>query len=156
MPQDPLNDKLLEIETHLRDLDFTPEQRDRLLDWIRNGKQKAANIQKAVKNLQDSLDTLRVFIKYAIFDLEATRRENQFLRDQLTDLHDELCSRGYYAEDEPQPGMLQLPPAEDGVIDLPEIGDFIHNSECDHPYDPNCYCHHCEGVRDRRGAEGAD
>ena len=83
MPTDPLNDKLLEIDSHLRDL--TPEMRDKILDWIRTGKHKAAAIQKSVNALQDSLDTLRVIIKYTVFDLEATRRENQFLRDQLAD-----------------------------------------------------------------------
>lgn len=32
-------------------------------------------------NLQELLDYLRTCIKYQVFDLEATRRENQFLRD---------------------------------------------------------------------------
>ena len=153
MPNDPLNDNLLEIENHLREL--TPEQRDRILDWIKNGKAKTAKIQSSVNALQESLDTLRVHIKYTMFDLEATRRERDFLRDQLTDLHDELCSRGYYAEDEIMPGMLMLPPSEDGLIDLPDTGDYIHSNECDHPYDSNCVCYHCEAVRDRRGAEGS-
>lgn len=40
-------------------------------------------LQKSVNNLQESLDYLRVCIKYQLFDLEATRRENKYLRDML-------------------------------------------------------------------------
>ncbi len=156
MPYDPLNSKLLEIEKHLRELN--PEQRDRILDWIKIGKQKTADIQRIAHALQESLDTLRVNIKYTVFDLECTRRENQVLRDRLTDLHEELCSRGYYSEDEPMPGIEMFPPAQDGVIDLPDTGDFIHSDECDHPYDTHCWCEHCEACRIRmqQHGEGAD
>lgn len=157
MPTDPLNDKLLEIDSHLRDL--TPEMRDKILDWIRTGKQKATSIRNSVNALQESLDTLRVIVKYTVFDLEATRRENQFLRDQLADLHEEMSSRGYYAENEnPPSGMMMLPEAEEGVIDLPEIGDYIHNNECGHPYDIDCHCPHCDEYRWRMNqqSEGSD
>jgi hypothetical protein len=34
-------------------------------------------------SLQESLDYLRVCIKYQLFDLEATRRENKYLRKLL-------------------------------------------------------------------------
>lgn len=40
-------------------------------------------IQATIADLQDSLDYLRLSTKYLIFDLEATRRENQMLRDML-------------------------------------------------------------------------
>ena len=33
--------------------------------------------------LQESIDFLRLSIKYILFDLEATRRENQYLRKML-------------------------------------------------------------------------
>jgi len=35
--------------------------------------------------LQDSLDYLRLSIKYLVFDLEATKRENRVLRQTLCD-----------------------------------------------------------------------
>ena len=35
--------------------------------------------------LQESLDYLRICIKYQLFDLEATRRENAYLRKLLED-----------------------------------------------------------------------
>lgn len=38
------------------------------------------------KDLVGSLDDLRIGIKYMLFDLEATRRENSFLKRQIKDL----------------------------------------------------------------------
>ena len=40
-------------------------------------------MKKTVSDLQESLDYLRLSIKYLVFDLEATRRENKYLRDML-------------------------------------------------------------------------
>ena len=40
-------------------------------------------LEKNVDKLQESLDYLRVCIKYQIFDLEATRRENEYLKKIL-------------------------------------------------------------------------
>lgn len=40
-------------------------------------------VKKTIADLQESLDYLRLSIKYLVFDLEATRRENQYLRKLL-------------------------------------------------------------------------
>ena len=40
-------------------------------------------LRKTVSDLQESLDYLRLSIKYLMFDLEATRRENTYLRQML-------------------------------------------------------------------------
>src|SRR5262245_57470819 len=40
-------------------------------------------MKKTISDLQDSLDYLRLSVKYLVFDLEATRRENQYLRKLL-------------------------------------------------------------------------
>ena len=40
-------------------------------------------LRQSVNNLQESLDYLRVSIKYMLFDLESTRRENTYLRKML-------------------------------------------------------------------------
>ena len=40
-------------------------------------------MRKTITELQDSLDYLRLSVKYLVFDLEATRRENQYLRKLL-------------------------------------------------------------------------
>lgn len=41
--------------------------------------------RKEVVRLQNSIDYLRVSIKYLLFDLEATRRENDYLSSLLKD-----------------------------------------------------------------------
>ena len=40
-------------------------------------------LRATVSSLQESLDYLRLSIKYLVFDLEATRRENGYLRRML-------------------------------------------------------------------------
>ena len=42
-------------------------------------------LKKSISSLQESLDYLRLSIKYLLFDLEATRRENAYLRKLLDD-----------------------------------------------------------------------
>jgi hypothetical protein len=42
-------------------------------------------LQKSVECLRESLDYLRVCIKYLLLDIEATRRENEYLRKFLSD-----------------------------------------------------------------------
>lgn len=46
-------------------------------------RQRHEQLKATVSSLQESLDYLRLSIKYLVFDLEATRRENQFLRKML-------------------------------------------------------------------------
>ena len=40
-------------------------------------------MQQSVGELQEALDYLRLSVKYLVFDLEATRRENAYLRRML-------------------------------------------------------------------------
>ena len=42
-------------------------------------------LSESLTKLQQSLDYLRVMVKYQLFDLEATRRENAQLRRMLED-----------------------------------------------------------------------
>ncbi len=49
----------------------------------RQAREKQKKLEKSVNNLQESLDYLRICIKYQLFDLEATRRENNYLRKML-------------------------------------------------------------------------
>ena len=41
------------------------------------------HLKKTVEGLQETLDYLKLTIKYLLFDLEATRRENAYLRKLL-------------------------------------------------------------------------
>jgi hypothetical protein len=47
------------------------------------GSESQNRIEKSINNLQESLDYLRICIKYQLFDLEATRRENEYLKKIL-------------------------------------------------------------------------
>ncbi|MBW8002301.1 MAG: hypothetical protein FVQ80_09820 [Planctomycetes bacterium] len=49
----------------------------------RRAQDNRKKLQKSVDSLQESLDYLRVCIKYQLFDLEATRRENKYLKSLL-------------------------------------------------------------------------
>jgi hypothetical protein len=47
------------------------------------GNDSLRKLERSVNNLQESLDYLRICIKYQLFDLEATRRENEYLKKIL-------------------------------------------------------------------------
>lgn len=58
-------------------------ERDKLTEMAEETRQRHAKLRKTVSDLQESLDYLRLSIKYLVFDLEATRRENSYLRKML-------------------------------------------------------------------------
>lgn len=58
-------------------------QRRKLAKLAKQACDNHRKLQKGVDNLQESLDYLRICIKYQLFDLEATRRENKYLRNML-------------------------------------------------------------------------
>ena len=55
----------------------------KLADLARQAEANRKELQKSIDTLQELLDYLRVCIKYQAFDLEATRRENAYLRKLL-------------------------------------------------------------------------
>jgi predicted enzyme involved in methoxymalonyl-ACP biosynthesis len=75
--QKKLDELCTEIET-------LPEaERARLRELAAETRQRHEDIKRSVRSLQESLDFLRLSIKYMIFDLEATKRENSYLRKML-------------------------------------------------------------------------
>ena len=56
------------------------DQRHRLEQLAEQSKERRGRIQGSLAELQESLDYLRLSVKYLVFDLEATRRENAYLR----------------------------------------------------------------------------
>jgi hypothetical protein len=60
-----------------------PTERQRLEKLADETRQRHEQLKATVNNLQESLDYLRLSIKYLVFDLEATRRENGYLRKML-------------------------------------------------------------------------
>ena len=75
--QDRLNELVKEIGA------MPAPQRVKLVMLAKQTQTCHEQLRKSVDNLQESLDYLRVSIKYLLFDLEATRRENKYLRKML-------------------------------------------------------------------------
>lgn len=59
------------------------EDRAKLQTLAAQTKDRHEKLRQTVTSLQDSIDYLRLSIKYLLFDLEATRRENNYLRKML-------------------------------------------------------------------------
>ena len=79
-----------DIESKLNELvneiNTTPTpQTESLITLVKQTDSLHKQLKKSVDGLQDSLDFLRIVIKYQLFDLEATRRENEHLRKLLED-----------------------------------------------------------------------
>jgi uncharacterized protein YfbU (UPF0304 family) len=73
-----------QLDDLIKKMDNLPEsQKQRLVDLALESKQNHAKLKKNVSALQESLDYLRLSTKYLLFDLEATRRENAYLRKML-------------------------------------------------------------------------
>src|ERR1700753_4015512 len=73
--------KLAELMGEISTLPVTERQKlEKLADETR---QRHERLRQTVSSLQESLDYLRLSIKYLVFDLEATRRENGYLRKLL-------------------------------------------------------------------------
>jgi hypothetical protein len=68
----------------LREIGNMPEgDRTRLGALAAETKERHEKLKKTVSCLQEALDCLRLSVKYLMFDLEATRRENGQLRKTL-------------------------------------------------------------------------
>ena len=78
------------LENKLNDLvkEFgwmTEPKHNKLSMLAKQAQEGHKRLEKSVNNLQELLDYLRVCVKYQLFDLEATRRENKYLRKLLED-----------------------------------------------------------------------
>jgi len=68
----------------MEQIDHLPEhERDRLRELAGETRQRHEKMRETISGLQESLDHLRVSVKYLVFDLEATRRENESLRRMI-------------------------------------------------------------------------
>lgn len=65
---------------------LSPDDRARIERFTRETRARHEKMRATLAELQDSLDHLRLSVKYLVFDLEATRRENQYLR-RLIEAH---------------------------------------------------------------------
>jgi len=81
-----MNEK--EFQQKLGDLisqigELPDDQRGSLEQLAAETQVRHEKMKKTITDLQDSLDYLRLSVKYVMFDLEATRRENAYLRKLL-------------------------------------------------------------------------
>jgi regulator of replication initiation timing len=60
-----------------------PAERDQLQQLAEQARARHEQLKQTVAQLQENMDFLRLGIKYLVFDLEATRRENEQLRQRL-------------------------------------------------------------------------
>jgi len=81
MDESNLEDKLNELVKEFGDA--TDPQHRKLAQLAKQAQVNRKKLEKSIDSLQESLDYLRVCIKYQVFDLEATRRENEYLRKLL-------------------------------------------------------------------------
>jgi uncharacterized coiled-coil DUF342 family protein len=79
--EDTVQQKITELVTHIQGM---PEPtRARLMELAQETQKRHDQIKTTFTQLQDGIDYLRLHVKYLLFDLEATRRENNELRKQL-------------------------------------------------------------------------
>ena len=78
MNEQEFQQKLGELIAQIGDL--PPEEKDKLEHLALETQARHERMRKTISSLQESLDYLRLSVKYLVFDLEATRRENEHLR----------------------------------------------------------------------------
>ncbi len=86
MDERTFQQKLSELTKEIGNL--PAEDRSKLETLAEQTKERHAKLKKTVTSLQESLDYLRLSVKYLLFDLEATRRENSYLRKMLEEQSD--------------------------------------------------------------------
>ncbi|MEY3026509.1 MAG: hypothetical protein RL136_2234 [Planctomycetota bacterium] len=64
---------------------------------------RRARVQSSIQELQDALDYLRLSVKYLVFDLEATRRENAYLRRMIEQSNRERTQKPEDPQDDERP-----------------------------------------------------
>lgn len=86
MDEASLEEKLNELVKEFGGMN-NPQYR-KLAILAKQAQENHEKLQKSVGHLQESLDYLRICIKYQLLDLEATRRENEYLRKLLEEKSD--------------------------------------------------------------------
>jgi hypothetical protein len=85
MNENEFQTKLAELMGEISTLPST--ERRKLAKLAEDTQQRHERLKRTVGSLQESLYYLRLIIKYLVFDLEATRRENGYLRKMLEETH---------------------------------------------------------------------
>ena len=76
------------LDDLVNQINSIPEpQKKKIILLARQSHKSHKELKKSMNNLQDSLDYLRVCVKYLLFDIEATKRENKYLRRLIDEGH---------------------------------------------------------------------
>jgi septal ring factor EnvC (AmiA/AmiB activator) len=86
MNEETFQRKLAELVAEIGTLPAS--EREKLETLAEETKERHRQLKETVSSLQESIDFLRLSIKYMLFYLEATRRENNYLRKMLEDNSD--------------------------------------------------------------------
>ncbi|MFN9973844.1 MAG: transcriptional regulator [Phycisphaerae bacterium] len=87
MNEQDFQKKLTELVAQIGEL--PEDQRAPLQALAGETKNRHDKMRQTIGELQESLDYLRLRVKYLVFDLEATRRENDYLRSLIEKRHNE-------------------------------------------------------------------
>ena len=87
MDETTFQTKLTELMGEISTLPAT--ERDKLENLAKETQERHQQLRQSINSLQESLDWLRLSVKYLVFDLEATRRENAYLRQMLENSSEE-------------------------------------------------------------------
>ncbi len=72
------------LDKLIDEIDALPApERDKLRSVADEASERHKRLVQTVGKLQETLDFLRVGVKYLVFDIEATKRENNYLRKLL-------------------------------------------------------------------------
>lgn len=93
MDDNTFQNKFTELMNLIRDL--PGDQRIHLEKLAEETRHRRDRIQQSIAELQESLDYLRLSVKYLVFDLEATRRENAYLRRLIEQSNRDDSSKGH-------------------------------------------------------------
>jgi hypothetical protein len=81
--EETIQTKITDLITQIQGM---PEPtRVRLMELAKETQLRHEQIKATFSQLQEGIDFLRLHVKYLLFDLEATRRENADLRKMLKD-----------------------------------------------------------------------
>lgn len=86
MNEQDFKSKMAELLGQINDL--PAEERPALERLAAETQNRHERMKKTLRDLQESLDHLRLTVKYLVFDLEATRRENKYLRGLIDSQND--------------------------------------------------------------------
>lgn len=82
MNEETFQRKLAELIVEIGTINGSDDRR-RLQEIAEQTRAKHAELKTTVSQLQESIDFVRLSVKYMLFDLEATRRENAQLKRML-------------------------------------------------------------------------